>query len=678
MNVCLPHSWLLDFLETRAKPEKIAAALSLSSASVEKIEKVRDDYLYHLEVTTNRVDMASVLGIAREAAAALPRFGISAKLKWPPPKKPPHELVGGTGRPPTTVKITKPFLCPRFTAVLLEEVKIKPSPLWLRERLEKGGTRALNNVIDISNYLMLELGQPAHTFDYDKILGGTMILRESERGEEIITLDGITRRLPQGAIVIEDGKGRLIDLCGIMGGENSAIEAKTKRVLLFIQTYDPLRIRRTCQTLSFRTPAATLFEKSLDPENVWPAIVRGIELLEKIAGAKAVPKILDIYPHPYQPKTLKLDLILVEKILGVKIPPEKIQQILESLGFHSQFAIPNSQFTITIPSWRANDIQIPQDLIEEISRIWGYHHLPSALPTGAIPQVAQDPTFFWEEKVKMTLKNWGFTELYTYSLVSQKILKSGGFNPLKALRVTNPLTEEWEYLRPSLIPAILKVVAENQANFEKMKLFELSHVYLPKRSGLPEEKLRLTGLIIGEAFYEAKGIVESLLGDLGIKDSQFLPLSHKQSQSFWLWHPTRSAMIKNKKWGVMGEIHPEILKKFGIKNRLVVFDLDFGQILKLATTQKTYTPLPKYPPLIEDLAFLAPPQVLTTDLQKAIKASSHLIWEVFLFDQFRNTRTFRIIYQDPRRNLSAKEATKIRRKIIKILEEKFHAKLKGI
>jgi len=346
MNIIIPDSWLREFVETTAKPPQIAEALSLCAASVEKIEKIKNDFLYHIEITTNRVDMASIFGLSRETVAVLPRFGHKAELKTQPP--PPNKFKLKPKVDYLEVKIEDPHLCPRFTAILLEGTTIKPSPSLIQERLEKCGIRALNNVIDIPNYVMLEVGQPMHTFDYDKILEHRMLMRLSKKGEDITTLDGAKRKLPEGSIIIEDGK-RIIDLCGIMGGENSAISSQTKRVLLFVQTYNPQRIRATCQKMAFRTEAASLFEKSLDPENVPVALYRAVELLEKNTQGRTRREVIDIYPNPYQPKTVKLGLALVEKMLGVKIPSLEIQQILESLHFNSQFAIRNFRWP-SLPS----------------------------------------------------------------------------------------------------------------------------------------------------------------------------------------------------------------------------------------------------------------------------------------------------------------------------------------
>lgn len=684
MNILIPDSWLRDFLKTKATPKKIAEELSLCAASVEKVEKLKDDYLYHVEITTNRVDMASVYGLAREAAAALPRFKIGAALKKL------EEKIDFTLKPAVnylTVKIADPNLCPRFTAILLENITIKPSPPQIQERLNKCGIRPINNVVDVSNYLMLEMGQPMHTFDYDKILGHKMLMRLSCKGESIITLDGTRRKLPEGSIIIEDGGGRIIDLCGIMGGENSAIDQNTRRVLLFVQTYDPVRIRQTCQKLAFRTDAATLFEKSLDPETVPLAMNRAVRLVKETSGGKTVKEAVDIYPNPYKPKIIKLELPLIEKIIGVKIPPKEIINILTSLGFHTPYAIRHRPLIVTVPSWRTQDISIPEDLIEEVARLFGYHNLPVALPVGEIPQVPREEIFYWERRAKNSLKHWGFTEIYTYSMVSQTLLENCSFDPKKTVKLQNPLNEDLVYMRPSLLPSLLSVYQKNQNIESDIRLFEMSNVYLMQKSDLPIEQLRLCAVISGEKFPEAKGVVESLLNDLGVENYESTPYAISHTPFANLWHPLRTARIRTMnlpagkagyELGIMGEIHPAILEKLGIKDRVTTFDLDFSALAKLATKTRKYHPLPKYPPIIEDLAIIASPKVLTADISETIKSVSSLVDDVVFWDTFQNTRTFRITYQSMKKTLDDREVGEIRKKIIELLKTKFSAEIKTL
>src|SRR4030042_5024018 len=517
MNILIPDSWLKEYLPTKATPKQIGDYLSLCSQSVEKVTKVDDDWLYEIEITTNRPDCLSVYGLARELAVILPRFGLPAKLK----SLNISQLLKNTGKKslPLEIKIKDSSLCPRFTAIIFDKVVIKPSPKIVQSRLEKSGIRAINNVVDISNYLMLELGQPMHTFDYDKIKGAKMILRESAGGEKITTLDDQIRPLPDGTIIIEDGEGRIIDLCGIMGGKNSEVDGKTKRVLLFVQTYDPVRIRQACQKLAFRTDAASRFEKGVNPEGVLIAMGKAIEMFEKNAEAEIASQLIDIYPHPPKEKRVKLDIDLVNKIMGIEIRQKEIINILESLGFIIKTEEP-SLITVMVPHWRDDDIAIPEDLIEEIARIYGYHRLPTNLPSLAmIPQSKIDLPK-WETRIKSALKFWGFTETVNYSMISELILKNVEVKPEDCLRIANPLSDEWVFLRPSLVPSLLQVASLNKK--ETLKIFELANVYLSQSENqLPEENLMLTGLVSAESFTKVKGVVESLLEELEIKGAEF-------------------------------------------------------------------------------------------------------------------------------------------------------------
>ncbi|MBL7158929.1 phenylalanine--tRNA ligase subunit beta [Candidatus Microgenomates bacterium] len=699
MNILIPDSWLKDYLKTKATPQKIAECLSLCGASVEKVSKVNNDYVYDIEITTNRIDMASVQGIAREIAAILPRFGIKAKFisqTLQTPKIPKKGL-------PLNVQIKNPFLCPRFTAVILNHITINPSPKIIQERLEKSGIRALNNVVDISNYFMLELGQPMHTFDYDKIKNAKMILRESKKGEKITTLDNQVRKLPDGAIIIEDNEKRIIDLCGIMGGKNSEVDQNTKRVLLFVQTYNPIKIRKACQSLGFRTDAASRFEKDIDPEGVFPAIKKAITMFEKNCSAKIASPLIDLYPHPPKPKKVFLSQEKLNQAMGVEFKLTEAKKILEDLGFTSNLEPRTSNLISTVPHWRHHDISIPEDLIEEVARIYGYHNLPTRLPTGEFPKPFQGP-FSWEEKTKNALKYWGFTEVYNYSLVAQELLEKTGFDFQNCLKLSNPLTSEWEYMRPSLIPGILQTIACNQSREEVMKIFELSKIYIPIKEKLPNEKTILVGVLTGENFYQAKGITEAFLNTLGIKNNHFsfkiLPTIVGQKLRPNIWHPGRTATItlgnlersnlskgstsKNstsktstsKIIGTVGEIHPQVLEKFAIEKRVTIFELDFEEILKHATLIKTYLPIPKYPSITEDLAFLVSEKTLVGEIIKEIKKINSLIIQVKLLDNYKNTRTFRITYQHSKKTLTDQEVKKIREKIIRTVSKKFKAEIK--
>lgn len=673
MNILVPHSWLKTLLDTDCDPRFISENLSLTGPSVEKVEKIDNDFLYHIEVTTNRPDAFSVLGIAREIHANFKFRKIPAKLAEPEGANLTPKLE--TAELPLKVGIEKPELCPRFTAIILDNLKVQPSPDWMRRHLELVGIRSLNNIVDISNYVMLELGQPMHTFDYDKIKKSQMILRKSKDGESITTLDGQKRKLTKGAIVIEDEE-RLIDLCGIMGGENSQIDQKTKRVLLFVQTYNPLLIRKTSKDLGLRTEASTRFEKGIDGEGVIPALNRAVYLAKKLADPKVASKIIDIYSTPYKPKTVRLGKEKLYQFLGFEMPLSQTQGILESLGFKVEIA--GSEIAAIVPSYRAQDVAIEEDLIEEIARIAGFSKIPNLLPTGEIkPETNQ--IFYWEEQVKNYLKYQGFTEVYTYSMISKSDLEVVGFTPEQALKIKNPLNLDLEFMRPTLLPSLLKVVAANQSKASDLRFFELATRYETKEKGLPDEILSLAGIVTTTDFYTVKGVLEGLFDELGI-EAEF---SQGEIQNFV---PGVTAQITSngKELGRIGKINQKISKAFGIEDEVVVFGLAFGTLASLAKLTKVYKPIPKYPQITEDISMIVNYRTEIDQVLKIIKESGgNLLKKAETFDIFTDKKfgpnkksvAVHLTYQ-ANKQLTTKEISNIRRKIISALEKQLGAKVR--
>jgi len=647
MDIKILDSWLRTHIQTKAKTTDIAKALSLTSASVEKIEEYKKDHLYHIEVTTNRVDMASVIGIAREAAASLPRFSIPATFIPLSVKQPKIQGVE------TIVINNNNRLVKRICAVILE-LTLGNSPQYIKDRLEASGIRSLNNAIDITNYVMLEVGHPTHAFDYDRLLTKKLIIREAKKGEKIITLDKKEHVLLGGDIVADNGKGEIVDLLGVMGTANSVVTNQTKRIVFFIDNNDSHLIRRTSMSLGIRTDAAALNEKDVDPELAMTALLRGIQLYQEIADAKVISSIIDIYPKKYTPKTITVSLEKIQKITGVPITLKESKAVFANLGFEVKELA--SAIRVTIPSWRVHDITIEEDVIEEIARMYGYHNLPSKLPETweIIPHHFSDQ-FYFEERAKEALKYWGFTEVYTYSMVSERLYEG----PIEeAVKLQNPLDEDHVYMRKTVTPNLLEVLKENK-NRTDVKLFEIANIYKRKSKGLPEEIQTIAGVLKGKdaTFYHTKGIVEQLLIDLGIKESTW-----KDSAKGGLGSDVYLAKE------FLGTI--EVLEE-----NLVTFELNFQTISKHSTLQKIYIPIAKYPPIVEDLSIIIDEKIKTGDIIDKIKKQDTLITDVSLLDTFENKRTFHIVYQDKEKNLKSEEMGKIREKIIASLEKTFHAKL---
>ncbi|PIS15383.1 phenylalanine--tRNA ligase subunit beta [Candidatus Shapirobacteria bacterium CG09_land_8_20_14_0_10_38_17] len=671
MNILIPVSWLREFIKTKATTPQIANYLSLCSQSVERVHRWKNDSVLEIEITSNRPDCLSVIGLARELNAILPRFGFSTKLTLPKKQK----ITLPSRKCPLKIKINPPSICPRFTAILIENVKIGPSPKLIQERLYKIGLRPLNNVIDVSNYLMFETGQPIHTFDYDKIAGQTMIMRLSQKGEKVITLDGVERTMPGGDIVIEDGAGRLIDLCGIMGAKNSAIDRNTRRVLFFVQSYNPQLIRRTSILLGHRTEAAVRFERGIDLENILPVVLRGAKMIEKLSGGKITSSMIDLYHQKQKSTKVSLSFGFVQKIIGEKIEHQLMIEILTNLGF-KLLKKDSRQAQFLVPTWRIHDVGIEEDLIEEIARLYGYFNLKSQIPP--LPPIIDlrmqkkttkgkfSPLFYWRERAKDYLRYQGFWETYSYSFISKKLINKAQINKEEHLVLKNPLSQDLKFMRRSLIPSLLDILSQNQAQFPQEKIFEIANIYLPRKKNLPYENLCLTGLVTTKNFSKTKGIIEGLLQDLGIINYQFIPQG-----------PTTAKIYVNKKHiGQLGLVKSAILDNFKIEKDVISFTLDIDQISQLATKQKIYAPLSKYPPVVEDLTLIFSPKTYLGPVIHSIESISPLIKNAQIIDSFDCSRTFRLTYQNPRRSLTLAEIKEIREKIVKEIKEKFGAKVR--
>lgn len=650
MDILILDSWLKEFLETNATPKEIAKFLSLSGPSVEKITKEENDSIYHSEITTNRVDALSVYGFAREASAILPRFGKKTEL-LPLKFKSKYNFFDKVKYLDVTMDIK---LCSRFTAVLIKNVKIKDSPKLIKERLIKIGLRPINNIVDISNYVMHELGQPLHTFDYDKIKKAKMILRESKKGEKITTLDGKTFTLPGGDIVIEDGSGSLIDLCGIMGAKNSMVDKNTKNVLLFVQTYNPQRIRKTSMDLAQRSEASILFEKDLDEELVSTAMKRSIDLFEKITDGKSENLILDIYPNPYKPKTVKTNLSFINKSLGEDISKENISNSLTPLGFKPKWQKDN--LTVEVPSFRAKDIDIPEDIIEEIARIYGYYNLKSELMEGRLPDKIVNSPFDFENKLKDILIGFGGVEIYTYSLVPKT------FTNTNSLKLNNPLGKETEYLRNTMLYSLKDAAIKNLGYEEAFHIFEIANIYIPQKGNLPNEKMMLAGIFSKYDFSKAKGMIEALLEKIKI-DYSFEIEDKKE------FLPNHRLKIINGK-NVIGE--------FGTLevDDLIYYEFDTKLLRKFGNMIKAFKSPPKYPAQIEDLTFSFPERTKIGKVIESIKNLDKQIVKIELIDTFKESFTFRIWYQNTHKTLNDREVKGIRKIVISNVFSKFGANTK--
>lgn len=660
MDILIPDTWLREYLKTKAASKDLQKYLSLCGPSVERIREGKTGPVYAIEVTTNRVDSASVYGIAREAAAILPRFKINATLEQisPPNPKPEKETV------PLEIK-TSPELTRRVMAVVLE-VKNSPSPNWMQERLEDAEIRSLGSLIDITNYVMQEIGHPTHVFDYDRIASHKLVFRHSKKDEKITTLDGREHTLLGGDVVIDDGTGQIIDLPGIMGTQNSVVTANTERVVFFLDNVTPQHIRKTSMATGIRTQAASMNEKGVDPELAKTALLRGIQLYQEICNAKVVSTIYDIYPSPYKTKKVALTTEFITTRLGVAIPVKEIVAILNSLDLKT--STKGTTLIVSIPSYRAQDIAIPEDIVEEIARIYGYHNLPSQVMSGPLPQPLPDSPFEFEKHVKQSLRALGAVEVYTLSLVSKQMTKEN------SLRLKNPLGADSEYLRQSLAPSLVTAMQENKREEKPFHLFEMANVYIPAspktasrggptKGSLPEEKMTLAGIFSANYNYrEAKGIIETFLEEIRVPAI----MQPKNDEGY---APGQSLEIK---------VGSKVVGRFGYREDeyVLYWEFDTEALCHRALMATPFMSIPKHPAQVEDITLVLPQNTLLGNVVDAIKNFDKTIVSVDLVATYENTQTLRIAYQHPEKTLRNEEITTLRNQILTFLAKKFEAKVK--
>jgi phenylalanyl-tRNA synthetase beta chain len=658
-------------------PEKLADLLSRHFAEVEEVKKENKDFVLDIDVRPNRAgDCFSHLGIAREISAIL-----NSKLKienWKP-----IEDKNLKVKDFVSVEVKDKMACPRYTSRVVTDVKVGPSPKWLQERLRVCGLRPINNIVDIANYVMLETGQPLHAFDFFKIESGNskfeipnepkkIIVRFAKRGEKIKTIDEEEYELDKDILVIADSKEPLA-IAGIKGGKKAEITNQTKAVVLEAANFNQKIIRFGSRKIDLKTDASWRFEHGIDPNLTEMAINRAASLIQEIAKGKVTQGLIDVYHKKSLPKKIKLDLDYVERLLGVRIPVAEIKNILKRLGFKI-----TRQFLIEIPTFRL-DISIPEDLIEEIGRIYGYEKIIPKFPLSALVPPKRNLEIFWENMAKNILKEAGFNEVYNYSFVSEKDINLYQFNQHK-IEIENPISAEYQYLRPSLIPNLLKNVQKNQRFFNEIRIFELGKVFVYHSNALREKRM-LTRVMTGDSFFEVKGTIDFLLNKMGISDiwyDEYKPTPEESKISIWQKGKCAEIKVNGEEIGFLGEISIRILNELQIENKAVVFDIDFEKLQKLASEEHEFRPISPYPAAVRDIAVLVPREVRVEEvLNKIEEGGGELIRDVDLFDIYegeeipegKKNLAFHIIYQSQDHPLTPNEISQTQNKIIRILEK---------
>ncbi len=629
-----------------------------------------DDTVVEFEITNNRPDCYSIIGLARESAAA---FGKTMKHHEPVV----HGSDAGSIFEELDVEVPAENLCNRYSSRMVKNVKIGPSPKWLRQRLRANGVRPINNIVDITNYVMLEYGQPMHAFDYRYVGSGKIVVREAEEGETLTTLDGNVRNLKPGMLVIAD-ECKPIGLAGIMGGENSEILPDTTTVVFESANFNGTSIRQTALALGMRTESSGKFEKNLDPMMTVPAVQRACELVELLQCGDVLDGIIDIINYVPTEKELPLEPDRINRLLGTEISKEDMVKYLNLLEIEVEGD------TIKVPSFRP-DLNLMADIAEEVGRSYGYNEIPTtAFRTST--QGGYAPIMQVENQAGILCCGLGYSEIITYSFVSPTIFDQIRLPKDSVLRndmrIQNPLGGDTSIVRTVALPSMLDILGRNYAYHNKaVKMYELAKIYLPRENELPAEpKMLVLGTYgAGETFFTLKGELEAILAGLRLPKASFAACGDHPS-----YHPGRCAAVSMNgvHLGYMGQVHPLVAKNYGIDAEVYCVEIDFTKMFELRLPEPTYVPLPKYPGVSRDLSLLCDENVTVAAIEEVITASAgKLLRGVKLFDIYRGvgvpegkkSMAFSLELRSDERTLTESDCEGVTSKVLKVLEEKLGA-----
>ena len=625
-----------------------------------------NDTCVEFEITPNRPDCLSVLGLAREAAVT---FGKELKMHTPQVKG-----CGGDIHDYLSVEVRNPQLCPRYTAKVVKNVKIGPSPRWMRERLRASGVRPIDNIVDITNYVMLEYGQPMHAFDIEYVKDHKIIVRNAVSGETIQTLDGVDRTLSEDMLVIADSE-KASAVAGVMGGEHSGINENTHTVVFESACFKGSSVRITAKKLGMRTESSGRFEKGLDAQNCLPAVMRACELVELLGAGEVVDGVIDVDNTNYQPTRIHLDADWTNRFLGTDIPKEQMVKILTDL----QFQMEGDE--IIVPSFRS-DVEHKADIAEEIARFYGYNNIPTTIAKGS-PEGGYNEYQKFERVVNQNMLAQGMYEIMTYSFVSpkqyDKIRLPKDDPKRQSVVIRNPLGEDTSIMRTNAIPSMMDILSKNYNNRNgAVSLYEIGNEYIPVEGELlPDEVPNLVLGMYGDDkdFFTLKGVVENLLDTLAIREYDVDAKSDDPT-----FHPGRCAVLSNdgEEFGIIGEVHPLVCANYGINTRVYVGKLKLRKLFAMMDTQRSYVPMPKFPASTRDLALLCDDALPVMTMEKAIKAAAGKILEkIELFDVYKGSQiaqgkksvAFNISMRASDRTLTDEEVNGAMSKILKALEE---------
>lgn len=634
-----------------------------------------NDALIEFEITSNRPDCRSIIGIAREAAVTLGK-----ELKYPEIK------VNGSDEEMSFEIDIQTDLCKRYCGRVVKDVKVGPSPYWMQRKLIEAGMRPINNIVDITNYVMLELGQPLHAFDLDDIKYNKMTVKMAEEGEKFTTLDGVERTLTSDMLVIGN-QDKTLDLAGIMGGENSEIKDTTTSIFIEGASFAKENIRATSKKLGLRTEASSRFEKGIDINLTEAAVNRACQLIEELGCGTVLNGMLDYYPQKEEVQKVTVNPVRINKLLGVNVPMDQFINILESLEFKCNL-VSSEVLELEVPTFRL-DITEDADILEEIARIYGYDNIPAAnLEGNSTAGVKTDKQKFIDN-VKANSIACGLNEILTYSFVSprgvDKINLCADDEKRNFVKIMNPLGEETSVMRTTLIPNMLDVISTNISHkVEEVSAFECGNTFTPQE-GLPvESKKYCVGMYGKEVdFFVLKGVVESVLNNVGLKGYEIEPETTNLT-----FHPGRCAKIvyNNIYIGTFGELHPDVIENYNLGQRVYVAEIDIDTVFENITLTKSYNPLPKYPSTSRDIALIVKDEVFVKQIEDIIKSNGEDLVESYkLFDVYKGAQiekghksiAYSITYRSKDKTLTDEDVAKVHEKILSELSEKLNANLRS-
>ncbi len=647
-----------------------------------------DDTILEVAITPNRGDCLSYLGIAREVAALTGK-----RVKYPVIKLqetgPPIEKL-------TSVTLLDAARCPRYSARVIEGVEIKPSPAWLQKRLEAVGLRSINNIVDVTNYVLMEYGQPLHAFDFDLLYERRIVVRTAMDNERFVTLDGTEHVLDSDMLLICDGE-KGVALAGIMGGENSEIQPTTKNVLIESAFFDPYSIRRTSKKLGISTESSYRFERRVDPEGVIKALDRAAQLMLEVGGGRLATGYVDQYPKPFKPVTLAMSASKAGSFLGMQVEVEEAAKLLDSIELKVK-VLDKDKMDVTIPTFRG-DLTREVDLFEEVARLKGYDKIPASVPVAPLDTPKPDEFMLFRNRLADILSALGFNELVTYSFISEELISKlrypeGDFH-YNVVKIKNPLSEEQAVMRTSLVPGLVETIRRNiYRKNENLRLFELSRVFIPaKNKELPDEPYFLVGALTGSRestllydrehqidFYDVKGQIEAIFDSLKLE-----PGFSSENIAPYL-DPAEAASVRvgGKTIGCVGLLDSEVGEDFGIKTPVYVFELSVNMLYDLSKAKVEFKPLPRFPFVTRDLAVVIDKDIPATAIKDALlDAREPLLESVDIFDVYEGKKLkphersigYRLTYRAPDRNLTDEEVNDLHMRMVKRILKQFKARL---